>query len=427
MTRRGQWLNRTRRLEEEKAAWTAVDQGQGLGTVRLGAFGVGIGNFQEIGPMDTNLKPHNSTWLQKADLLFVARPQGSRSAVACGQAKLRRSAPVVPPLGSAEGWGLFDVSAEPPMVDLQPGGRPARRGPRKQDPPQPPLKRMGHFVEEESLLEKSDWEAAANLTALLKKLYHGNVAMQRRTKPSSSWQSYCGRFTVTTALSVLHAIRARQLKLKLEARVPYLLETDKATVEMECMEEGYLAKIIHGDGSKEIKVGEEEGDIEKFKDDKVSESAGPTEVQPPSEPAQSKKDICCAFLYSTAEFSHDIVFGKEARGRVRGMGFGVTPSKVGASVQQNRTIASGDICSGIGNEIGSNRDINIGAKKSGDFGHIFQSNLRNVSRGYICVNTKCKLLHWSTDELVVAEGRIASTDPNTKVHHVILGGSCWKV
>lgn len=31
---------------------------------------------------------------------------------------------------------------------------------------------------------------------------------------------------------------------------------DKATVEMECMEEGYLAKIIRGDGAKEIKVGE---------------------------------------------------------------------------------------------------------------------------------------------------------------------------
>lgn len=31
---------------------------------------------------------------------------------------------------------------------------------------------------------------------------------------------------------------------------------DKATVEMECMEEGYLAKILRGDGAKEIKVGE---------------------------------------------------------------------------------------------------------------------------------------------------------------------------
>lgn len=33
-------------------------------------------------------------------------------------------------------------------------------------------------------------------------------------------------------------------------------QQDKATVEMECMEEGYLAKIVKGDGSKEIKVGE---------------------------------------------------------------------------------------------------------------------------------------------------------------------------
>ncbi|XP_061365147.1 dihydrolipoyllysine-residue acetyltransferase component 2 of pyruvate dehydrogenase complex, mitochondrial-like [Gastrolobium bilobum] len=51
------------------------------------------------------------------------------------------------------------------------------------------------------------------------------------------------------------------------------VETDKATVEMECMEEGYLAKIIRGDGAKEIKVGEviaitveDEDDISKFED-----------------------------------------------------------------------------------------------------------------------------------------------------------------
>jgi len=31
---------------------------------------------------------------------------------------------------------------------------------------------------------------------------------------------------------------------------------DKATVEMECMEEGFLAKIVRKEGEKEIKVGE---------------------------------------------------------------------------------------------------------------------------------------------------------------------------
>jgi serine carboxypeptidase 1 len=36
-----------------------------------GASGVGLGNFLEVGPLDVDLKPRNSTWLQKADLIFV--------------------------------------------------------------------------------------------------------------------------------------------------------------------------------------------------------------------------------------------------------------------------------------------------------------------------------------------------------------------
>ena len=38
-----------------------------------GASGVGLGNFQEIGPLDVNLQPRNSTWLHKADLIFMVR------------------------------------------------------------------------------------------------------------------------------------------------------------------------------------------------------------------------------------------------------------------------------------------------------------------------------------------------------------------
>ncbi|GJN41021.1 hypothetical protein PR202_gn00342 [Eleusine coracana subsp. coracana] len=41
-----------------------------------GASGVGLGNFLEVGPLDVNLKPRNSTWLQKADLIFVDNPVG---------------------------------------------------------------------------------------------------------------------------------------------------------------------------------------------------------------------------------------------------------------------------------------------------------------------------------------------------------------
>ncbi|CAN6289223.1 unnamed protein product [Urochloa humidicola] len=42
-----------------------------------GASGVGLGNFQEIGPLDIDLKPRNSTWLQKADLIFLDNPVGT--------------------------------------------------------------------------------------------------------------------------------------------------------------------------------------------------------------------------------------------------------------------------------------------------------------------------------------------------------------
>ncbi|KAF6157234.1 hypothetical protein GIB67_041695 [Kingdonia uniflora] len=73
------------------------------------------------------------------------------------------------------------------------------------------------------------------------------------------------------------------------------VETDKATVEMECMEEGYLAKIIQGDGAKEIQVGEviaitveEEDDIAKFKDYKPPSSG---EVEGPSDSTPPKKEV----------------------------------------------------------------------------------------------------------------------------------------
>ncbi|CAN6931853.1 unnamed protein product [Brassica oleracea] len=65
------------------------------------------------------------------------------------------------------------------------------------------------------------------------------------------------------------------------------VETDKATVEMECMEEGFLAKIVKAEGSKEIQVGEviaitveDEEDIGKFKDYTPSSTADAT---PPKE------------------------------------------------------------------------------------------------------------------------------------------------
>ncbi|KAH0629229.1 hypothetical protein JD844_011153 [Phrynosoma platyrhinos] len=42
-----------------------------------GASGCGYGNFEEIGPLDVELKPRRTTWLQAASVLFVDNPVGT--------------------------------------------------------------------------------------------------------------------------------------------------------------------------------------------------------------------------------------------------------------------------------------------------------------------------------------------------------------
>ncbi|XP_048221916.1 retinoid-inducible serine carboxypeptidase [Perognathus longimembris pacificus] len=42
-----------------------------------GGSSTGFGNFEEIGPLSSTLKPRNTTWLQSASLLFVDNPVGT--------------------------------------------------------------------------------------------------------------------------------------------------------------------------------------------------------------------------------------------------------------------------------------------------------------------------------------------------------------
>ncbi|XP_010666005.1 serine carboxypeptidase-like 51 isoform X1 [Beta vulgaris subsp. vulgaris] len=68
------WLYKSPyRVEHPNKPWPIILWLQG----GPGASGTGIGNFQEVGPLDTNLKSRNSTWLKKADLLFVDNPVGT--------------------------------------------------------------------------------------------------------------------------------------------------------------------------------------------------------------------------------------------------------------------------------------------------------------------------------------------------------------
>ncbi|CAA0821150.1 Dihydrolipoyllysine-residue acetyltransferase component 3 of pyruvate dehydrogenase complex-mitochondrial [Striga hermonthica] len=74
---------------------------------------------------------------------------------------------------------------------------------------------------------------------------------------------------------------------------------NKIDVEMECMEEGYLAKILRGDGSSGIKVGEiiaitveEEDDVAKLKDYTPTSDATPTPApKAPSSPSPPKQEV----------------------------------------------------------------------------------------------------------------------------------------
>ena len=74
------------------------------------------------------------------------------------------------------------------------------------------------------------------------------------------------------------------------------IETDKATVDFEMQEEGYIAKLMYPEGAKDVKLGqvvaiivESKDDVAKFKDYQAA-SAAPT----PAAPAAPKKEPVAA-------------------------------------------------------------------------------------------------------------------------------------
>ena len=68
------------------------------------------------------------------------------------------------------------------------------------------------------------------------------------------------------------------------------IETDKATVDFEMQEEGYIAKLVYPAGSKDVKLGtviailvEKQEDIAKFKDYKLEGANSSTSAAPKKE------------------------------------------------------------------------------------------------------------------------------------------------
>jgi serine carboxypeptidase 1 len=135
-----------------------------------------MGNFEEIGPLDTYLKPRNSTWLQVADLLFVV------ILIHYLYFFFRISL-------------LFDLFFEGIVQDN-------------------PVGTGYSFVEEgdADLFVKTDDEAASDLTTLLEKVFNRNESLQKSPLYIVA-ESYGGKFAVTLGLSALKAIEAGKLKL----------------------------------------------------------------------------------------------------------------------------------------------------------------------------------------------------------------------
>lgn len=140
------WLYKSpSRAEDPIRPWPVILWLQG----GPGASGVGIGNFEEVGPLDINLKPRNSTWLKKANLLFVDCPVGT-------------------------GYS---------------------------------------YVEDTKQLVKTDWEAGTDLITLLIEVFKTSNAGFHRSSPLYIVaESYGGKFAVTLGLLALEAIEAGRLK-----------------------------------------------------------------------------------------------------------------------------------------------------------------------------------------------------------------------
>ncbi|KAF8698668.1 hypothetical protein HU200_034917 [Digitaria exilis] len=104
----------------------------------------------EMGPLDVNLQPRNSTWLQKADLIFVDNPVG-----------------------------------------------------------------VGYsYVEDDSLLVKTDWEQAADAMTLLKALVKEVPTLQSSPLFLVA-ESYGGKYAATLGVAVARAVRAGELNITL--------------------------------------------------------------------------------------------------------------------------------------------------------------------------------------------------------------------
>jgi serine carboxypeptidase 1 len=146
-----------------------------------GASGVGLGNFEEIGPLDANLQPRNSTWLQKADLIFVVRQRDCLLFCCVILSCVLRAKPSL----------HVSTTAQDNPVGV------------------------GYsYVEDDSLLVTTDWQQATDMATVLKALVNEVPTLQSSPLFLVA-ESYGGKYAATLGASVARAARAGELNITL--------------------------------------------------------------------------------------------------------------------------------------------------------------------------------------------------------------------
>ncbi|KAL5857100.1 hypothetical protein ACOSQ3_004558 [Xanthoceras sorbifolium] len=131
------------------------------------------------------------------------------------------------------------------------------------------------------------------------------------------------------------------------------------------------------------------------------------------------------------------VLGAEKRGRVRGLEFGATPSRVQTQIQSGGRVkqleaelkATNDQVASVQMEDAAGSDVYTSP-------HVFTPQSQHGSVPMTqdmskFKNARCHLLHWYPEDdsknQIVAEGKISSTNAKDKIHNMPLGRGYWRV
>ncbi|KAL5732383.1 hypothetical protein ACOSQ2_032075 [Xanthoceras sorbifolium] len=168
---------------------------------------------------------------------------------------------------------------------------------------------------------------------------------------------------------------------------------------------------------------------------------------------QLRESTCPPNDNSINEDSLVKVLGAEKRGRVKGLGFRATSSRVQTQIQSGGRIkqleaelkATNDQVASLKDMIMKQNDqlLNRGVQMEDAVGshvytppHVFMPQSQHGSVPMTqdmskFENARCHLLHWypedDSEDQIVAEGRISSTNSKDKIHNMPLGKGYWRV